>query len=264
MGPQSPLQTVLCDLDDCLYRVPEMPELVRENIQRYMREQLGVPQDEVTSLCLSAYTNFGTTMAGLVAAGYKIDVDDWHKHVHHMLPYERYLKRDERLIRLLQQIQLPVYVFTNGDRKHAEICLRLMGIAEYFKGVICYESIMDAAESKGFVHRGTPVVCKPSFKAIELALEQAGGASANTTIFLDDSTRNIVAGHQKGLTTVLVGRTGMDTGADAEILSLLDLPSSAPSIWTMLSSPKNAQPPSDKMNKTFQDITANAHVPALR
>ena len=41
-------------------------------------------------------------------------------------------------------------------------------------------------------------------QAIELALEQAGHASAETTIFLDDSTRNIVAGHQKGLTTVLV------------------------------------------------------------
>lgn len=78
-------------------------------------------------------TASGTDAFSLQAAGYKIDVDDWHKHVHHMLPYERYLKRDERLIRLLQQIQLPVYVFTNGDRKHAEICLRLMGVAEYFK-----------------------------------------------------------------------------------------------------------------------------------
>lgn len=33
MASQLPLRTVLCDLDDCLYRVPEMPELVRENIQ---------------------------------------------------------------------------------------------------------------------------------------------------------------------------------------------------------------------------------------
>ena len=44
-------------------------------------------------------------------------------------------------------------------------------------------------------------------QAIELALEQANNASAETTIFLDDSTRNIVAGHQKGLTTVLVRPT---------------------------------------------------------
>ena len=32
-GLQRQLKTVLCDLDDCLYRAPEMPELVRENIQ---------------------------------------------------------------------------------------------------------------------------------------------------------------------------------------------------------------------------------------
>lgn len=32
------------------------------------------------------------------------------------------------------------------------------------QGVICFESIMRAAESKGFVHEGTPIICKPSFK----------------------------------------------------------------------------------------------------
>ena len=71
------------------------------------------------------------------ATGYNIDVDDWHKHVHHALPYEKYLRMDQQLIDLLQQIRLPVYVFTNGDRKHAEICLRLMGIANCFKVPWC-------------------------------------------------------------------------------------------------------------------------------
>lgn len=268
-GLQRQLKTVLCDLDDCLYRSPEMPELVRENIQRYMREKLGVPKDEVTALCLSAYTNFGTTMAGLVATGYQIDVDDWHAHVHHTLPYEKYLKKDDPLRDLLQRIKLPLYVFTNGDRKHAEICLRLMGITDCFQGVVCYESIMDAAEDKGYVHHGVPVVCKPSVKAIELALGQANNASAETTIFLDDSTRNIVAGHQKGLTTVLVGRTGMDTGADAEILTLLDLPTIAPDIWKMLTTPngidseRNSASHKTLENGSGDTIAADARVPVL-
>ena len=34
-----------------------------------------------------------------------------------------------------------------------------------------------------------------------------------------------------------VGRTGMETGADAEIQSLLDLPFSAPELWTLMSGP---------------------------
>ena len=32
------------------------------------------------------------------------------------------------------------------------------------QGVICFESIMDAAEIKGYVHHVAPVICKPSFK----------------------------------------------------------------------------------------------------
>ena len=67
------------------------------------------------------------------ATGYDIDADDWHKHVHHALPYEKYLKKDDALRGLLQQIPLPKYVFTNGDQKHAEICLRLLGITDCFK-----------------------------------------------------------------------------------------------------------------------------------
>ena len=36
--------------------------------------------------------NYGTTLAGLVAHGHKIDYDDWHASVHGSLPYEQYLK----------------------------------------------------------------------------------------------------------------------------------------------------------------------------
>lgn len=67
------------------------------------------------------------------ATGYTIDADDWHKHVHHALPYDKYLHEDTALRELLQQIPLPKYVFTNGDKKHAEICLRLLGIADCFR-----------------------------------------------------------------------------------------------------------------------------------
>ena len=63
---------------------------------------------------------------------------------------------------------------------------------------------------------------------------------------------------------VQVGRTDMDTGADAEVLSLLDLPSVAPSLWRMLSQPQGSQIKSDKTNNSAQVITANAHMAALR
>ena len=37
-----------------------------------------------------------------------------------------------------------------------------------------------------------------------------------------------------------VGRTGMDTGAEGEILSLLDLPTAAPDLWQLMTAPDSS------------------------
>lgn len=57
-----------------------------------MVERLGFPADEVAEACADFYLNYGTTLAGLVAHGYKVDYDDWHAQVHGSLPYEQYLQ----------------------------------------------------------------------------------------------------------------------------------------------------------------------------
>ena len=67
------------------------------------------------------------------ANGYQIDFDHWHAAVHGTLPYERMLHEDKPLRQLLKSIDLPKYVFTNADSKHAETCLRLLGIADLFQ-----------------------------------------------------------------------------------------------------------------------------------
>ena len=67
------------------------------------------------------------------ANGYQIDFDDWHAAVHGTLPYEQMLHEDKPLRKLLQSIDLPKYVFTNADCKHAETCLCLLGIADLFQ-----------------------------------------------------------------------------------------------------------------------------------
>ena len=55
-------------------------------------------------------------------------------------------------------------------------------------------------------------------QAFELALEMAGNAQPETTLFMDDSTRNINGAHKAGLKTVLVGRTAMpDVDADLQV-----------------------------------------------
>lgn len=252
------IETVLVDLDDCAYRVPEIPNLVRQKIEEYMRDVLRIPEETIPELCLDCYKSFGTTMAGLVSKGYKIDVDPWHAYVHHTLPYASLLGPDPKLRRMLNSIKRPKYIFTNADRKHADICLRLMGIQDCFEGVICYESIMAAAESKGISREGIPVLCKPSYKAIELALEQAGHAEAATTLYFDDSTRNVAAGHQAGMFSVLVGQTGADTPSDLQLASLTDLPAALPDLWEHLTEELVVEPASSwQDNVPYKDSLAN-------
>jgi FMN phosphatase YigB (HAD superfamily) len=126
---------------------------------------------------------------------------------------------------------MPKYVFTNADRRHAERCLSLLGLADCFHGVICFEDVMAAAALKGLVHHGRPVVCKPNRQAMEIALQLAGGADSGATVFFDDSTRNVTAGAKAGVYSVLVGRTGVDCAADQQIRSMHDLPLAMPWLW---------------------------------
>lgn len=238
--PAQPIEAVLVDLDDTLYRVPDIPEIVRENIQQYMETELQIPPSQIPDLCLESYTNFGTTMAGLVSKGYRIDADAWHAAVHHTLPYAKFLKPEPAMRSFLEAIKLPKYIFTNADIKHAKICLQLMGLDNVFDGIICFEGVMQLAEQKGISKKGVPVVCKPHAKAFELALEMAGNAQPETTLFLDDSTRNINGAHRAGLKTVLVGRTAMpDVDADLQVLNLLDLPKAHPTLWSSLTQADN-------------------------
>ncbi|KAL6776209.1 hypothetical protein ACKKBG_A20270 [Auxenochlorella protothecoides x Auxenochlorella symbiontica] len=223
-----PVDALLLDLDDTLYDVPAMKAQVAANIQAYMVKYLGVPQEEVYDLCFKCYMQYGTTMAGLVAQGYKIDADHWHAEVHHSLPYEQYLRRDAKLRSMLQRIPLPKYIFTNADRKHARICLDLLGVADCFQGVVAFEDVQAAAAARGWARHGRPVVCKPEHQAYLLALEATGLHPARTGWF-DDSTRNVAAGKRLGMFTVLVGRIGVEgAGADVQLASIHDMPAALP------------------------------------
>eukprot|EP00887_Chlorella_sp_A99_P002750 scaffold6.g2750.t1 len=204
---------------------------VAANIRAYMVERLGIAPDEVAELCTELYLTYGTTLAGLVAKGHVIDYDDWHLNVHATLDYESYLAPDPELRSLLESLPAPKWVFTNADAAHAERCLAILGVRHCFRGVVCFESVMAAAAARGWSRHGRPVVCKPNRQAYALAAEAAGGPAPAATLWLDDSTRNITAGHRLGWQTVLVGRTGVDTPADHQIARIHDLRTAMPWLW---------------------------------
>ncbi|KAK7259968.1 hypothetical protein RIF29_25613 [Crotalaria pallida] len=75
----------------------------------------------------------------------------------------------------------------------------------------------------------TPIICKPSENAIELALKIAN-LNPQRTLFFEDSVRNIQAGKRVGLHTVLVGTSRRVKGADYALESIHNLKEAVPEL----------------------------------
>lgn len=223
---QQSCETVLFDLDDCLYYHPEMSQQVAKNIKNYMVEFLDVPASEVDAVSRELYQNHGTTLAGLVnVLGKDIDYDHWHSYVHWSLDYESYLKPDAQLKAMIQGMPVKKYVFTNADRKHALMCLHLLGLADCFnvQDIICFETMLDMSRNASV----EGIVCKPQPLAFELVMERIGG-EVGGTVFFDDSARNIAAAHTLGIYSVLVNPNRIDSLYDWHVKSIHDVPFALP------------------------------------
>lgn len=241
---------LLFDLDDTLYPVASGIGLdVMKNIQEYMVEKLGIDKSVSLELCILLYKQYGTTMAGLRAVGYQFDYDDFHGFVHGRLAYEK-LKPDPVLRNILLSLPIRKLVFTNGDRLHTSRALKRLGIEDCFKGILCFETLNPTSATpvpsdkveifdimKHLVHPEpgvelprSPILCKPNIDAMLHALKLAN-INPQTTIFFDDSVRNIQAGKQIGMHTVLVGTSERIKGADHALESLHNMKEAFPELW---------------------------------
>lgn len=222
---------VLIDLDDTLYRVDAIPQQMLANIIAYMETHLGVPKDEVTDMALRLYRSHGTTMSGLLAHGYTFDFDHWHDHIHGTLDYDALLRPDAELAAILRRLDVPRYILTNADAKHAAACLTRLGIEDCFQGMFCFDNVQELGRSHGLCGTpDTPVLCKPNKRTYELVLEQLG-AKPEDVVFVDDSIRNVTAAHEMGIFSVLVGREGHVPGADLVIPTFHQLPQVLPELF---------------------------------
>lgn len=241
---------LLFDLDDTLYPVTSgIGADVMKNIQDYMVEKLGVAETISLELCILLYKQYGTTMAGLRAAGYQFDYDDYHSFVHGRLAYEK-IKPDPVLRNILLSLPIRKVVFTNGDKIHASRALKRLGIEDCFEGVVCFETlnstspdpvptneveIFDIMKHLAHPEPGvelpkSPILCKPSIDAMLHALKVAS-INPQTTIFCDDSIRNIQAAKQIGMRTVLVGTSERTKGADHALETLHNMKEALPELW---------------------------------
>jgi putative hydrolase of the HAD superfamily len=180
---------LIFDLDETLY--PRGAGLMQEigvRINRYLIENLHLPQEQANELRQRYYHQHGTALRGLVVERPDVDPEDY-LHFVHDIRLTDYLGPDPALAEMLRSIPLTKVIFTNATVEHARNVMTILGIADQFADIIDV--------------RRVEYVSKPNAEAYARLLNilQAGGAEC---ILVEDSARNLLPGKALGMTTILV------------------------------------------------------------
>lgn len=241
-----------------------------QNIKDYMVEKLGIEPSKIDDLSNLLYKNYGTTMSGLRAIGYDFDYDEYHSFVHGRLPYENlkpdpvlrnlllslpyrkliFTNADKvHAVKALSRLGLedcfegiicfetlnPIHKSTVSDDEDDIEFVGSSSTNHTTSNCASSSQIFDIIEhfaqtNPSAVLPKTPIICKPSEIAIELALKIAN-LNPQRTLFFEDSVRNIQAGKRVGLHTVLVGTSQRVKGADYALESIHNLREAVPELW---------------------------------
>ncbi len=175
------------DLDNTLY--PHHSNLFAQidvKMTSYVSELLSLSREDARKLQKELYFEHGTTLAGLMAR-YEVDSDDFLSRVHD-IDYTG-LSPDPELGEAIKALPGRKFIFTNGDRGHAERTARQLGILDHF------EDIFDivAADLRP----------KPDRKPYDafVALHKIVGSNA---AMFEDIARNLAVPKALGMNTVLI------------------------------------------------------------
>jgi len=175
------------DLDNTLY--PHHSNLFSQidvKMTAYVSELLSLSREDARKLQKELYKQYGTTLNGLMQR-HGIDPDDFLEQVHD-IDYS-WLVPDPVLGAAIHQLPGRKFIFTNGDRGHAERAARQLGILDHF------DDIFDIVAA-GL----TP---KPSRQTYEKFAALHALTGQNTVMF-EDLARNLTVPKALGMTTVLV------------------------------------------------------------
>ena len=183
------IRFLIFDLDETLY--PRQAGLMQEigiRINRYLTENLHLPQDQANELRQRYYHQHGTALRGLVVERPDVDPEDY-LHFVHDVRLADFIGPDPALAEMLRSIPLTKVIFTNATAEHAQSVLNILGIADQFADIVDV--------------RRVEYVSKPNADAYErlLTILQAAG---DECILIEDSARNLLPGKALGMTTILV------------------------------------------------------------
>jgi putative hydrolase of the HAD superfamily len=175
------------DLDNTLY--PHHSNLFSQidvKMTAYVSELLQLSREDARKLQKQLYLEYGTTLNGLMER-HAIDPDDFLEKVHDR-DYS-WLVPNPELGSAIKALPGRKFIFTNGDRGHAERTARQLGILDQF------DDIFDIVAA-GL----TPKPARATYDRF-VALHRVAGPNA---VMFEDLARNLTVPKALGMTTVLI------------------------------------------------------------
>jgi putative hydrolase of the HAD superfamily len=182
--------TLFFDLDDTLY--PSSSGLwhaIKERMNTYMHERLGVPEKDVPLLREQYFKMYGTTLRGLQER-HQVDKDDFLAFVHD-LPLKDYLTPNPILRDVIASMPTRNFIFTNADILHARRVLAALQLDDLFETVVDINAVAP--------------YCKPMSESFAIAMDLADEADPRKCVMIDDLPRTTRAALNVGMASLLYG-----------------------------------------------------------
>lgn len=175
------------DLDNTLY--PPESDLfaqIQVKMNTYVANFLGLPLDKAREVQKKYYVEHGTTLNGLMLH-HNIDPHDYLHQVHD-IDYS-FLENNSELRANIAALPGRKIVFTNGSKQHAESAIKALGLENVFHDLVDIVA--------------TDFIPKPQKQAFD-ALIKAHNIDPNTSVMVEDLSKNLQTAHDMGFATVLV------------------------------------------------------------
>lgn len=207
----------LFDYDLTLYSERKILLALDNRIALFVQKTLGCSAEKAQEVRKEYLQEFGTTLAGL-RARHGTRPDDYFDFIHDPSTLV-YPKPSPQKKNLLDSLEGPKYVFTNGRSDWSRKGLRLMGITECFRRIVGLENF-------GWEGKPNPSAYETMEKILVEDKAWAGKDKAQI-VLIDDSQKNLRAAAERGWTTVWIhAETERDLGEiDYRLPDLMDLQS---------------------------------------
>jgi putative hydrolase of the HAD superfamily len=182
--------TLFFDLDDTLY--PNSTGLwqgIKERMNIYMRDRLGIPEKDVQQLREQYFKMYGTTLRGLQQR-HQVDVEDFLAFVHD-LPLNDYLKPDPIQREVIASLHTRNLIFTNADVNHARRVLTMLNLDDLFEIIVDVNAVAP--------------YCKPMPESFAIAMDLANEPDPRKCVMIDDLPRTTRAALDIGMASLLYG-----------------------------------------------------------